>query len=125
MEQFDSKLYWYRATCTNCVDGDTLDLELSVGFKTFIRERVRLYGINTPETYGVKKDSEEYKKGMLAKERTAGLILNKQVWVNTIKDKQEKYGRYLAIIHILDSSGNFVCLNDILLAEGLAVKMIY
>lgn len=125
MDSFDSKLYWYQAKCINVVDGDTVDLEIDLGLKLMLRERIRLYGVDTPEIYSTKKDSQEYKDGMVAKARVSDLILGKIIWVNTMKDKQEKYGRYLGIIYVKDAAGNMVVVNDILLAEGLAKPLVY
>lgn len=50
------------------VDGDTLDVDIDLGFYVHIEQRVRLYGVDTPEKYGVKKESEEYKAGVAATE---------------------------------------------------------
>ena len=60
--------YRYRARLERVVDGDTIDVLIELGFYVTLRERVRLEGIDTPEIYRVPKDSEEYKKGMEAKE---------------------------------------------------------
>ena len=60
--------YRYRAKLDRVVDGDTMDVVIDLGFYVVLRERVRLAGIDTPEIYRVKKDSEEYKRGMEAKE---------------------------------------------------------
>jgi micrococcal nuclease len=60
--------YSYRAKLDRVVDGDIMDVVIDLGFYVELRERVRLVGIDTPEIYRVKKDSEEYKKGMEAKE---------------------------------------------------------
>lgn len=124
MENFDNKLYFYKARCLNVVDGDTVDLEIDLGMKLFIRERVRLYGINSSEIFGVKVGSPEYEAGMKCKNRVNELLSNKAVWINTLKDKQEKYGRYLAIIFFIDND-QYVNLNDLLVTEGLAVKASY
>ena len=124
MDDFTSKLYFYQARCFNVVDGDTIDLEIDLGMKLFIRERIRLYGINSSEIFGVKVGSPEYEAGIKCKSRVSGLILNKSLWINTVKDKQEKYGRYLANVFFLDNT-QYVNLNDLLVIEGLAVKAIY
>ncbi len=60
--------YEYKAKLIKVVDGDTLDVQIDLGFNIFQNIRVRLLGVNTPETYGVKKESIEYKKGMKAKQ---------------------------------------------------------
>jgi len=114
--------YTYKAHCYNVVDGDTVDLDLDLGLKVYVKERVRLAGINTPETHGVKKDSEEYKKGIAATEEVKRLILNKDVVVQTEKDKTGKYGRYIAYIYLADSSET---LNEYLVKNGFAVTAEY
>lgn len=42
-------LYEYQAVCTNVVDGDTIDVIFDLGFRLTKVDRVRIYGINTPE----------------------------------------------------------------------------
>tara|TARA_Y100000310_G_C20486718_1_gene717214 strand:- start:392 stop:760 length:369 start_codon:yes stop_codon:yes gene_type:complete len=112
------KFYLYKATVTRVVDGDTVDLEVDLGMNIFVKERVRLARINTPETYGVKKDSEEYKAGIKAKERLIELVENKQVAIETIKDKKGKYGRYIAELYVFEE--DWFSVNTLLLDEGLA-----
>jgi len=121
-------MYEYRAKCVRVVDGDTLDLDIDLGLNVHVMERVRLAGIDTPETYGVKKDSEEYAAGLRAKERVTELVMGiagvgvhepscrTELTVITQKDKAGKYGRYLVTIILPDGS----YLNQILLDEGLA-----
>jgi micrococcal nuclease len=116
----DAKLYWYKAKCVKVVDGDTADILLDLGVDTFRKERVRLYGVNTPETFGVKRGSEEYKRGMESKAFTKSFITGKQLYVKTIKDKSGKYGRLLVEIYV-----DGVCLNDELVKNGLAERKDY
>lgn len=113
-------MYEYKAKCLRILDGDTIEVLLYLGFGISFTEKVRLYGIDTPETFRRKKDSEEYKAGMVAKNRVKELIKGKEITVKTIKDKKGKYGRYLAIIYIDD-----VNLNELLLSEGLAKETEY
>lgn len=61
-------MYNYKATVERIVDGDTIDVVIDLGFKITTNQRIRLKDINTPETFNVKKDSEEYKKGFAAKQ---------------------------------------------------------
>jgi micrococcal nuclease len=90
-------MYEYKAKVINVVDGDTLDLDIDLGFDTHIvggeRGRIRLYGINTPEKTGATKEA-----GLKATEFTKAAVLGKTVTVRTIKDKQEKFGRLLGTI---------------------------
>ena len=110
--------YLYKATVTRVVDGDTVDLEVDLGMNILVKERVRLARINTPETYGVKKTSEEYKAGVKAKRRLAELVEGKQVTIETIKDRKGKYGRYIAELYVLEK--DWFSVNTLLLDEGLA-----
>ena len=106
--------YVYKARCTRVIDGDTVNLEVDLGFHVFIKQRFRLSRIDAPETYGVKKDSDEQAAGTLAKERLTELILDKDVVIKTDRDRGDKYGRYLVEV-IVDGTN----VNDLLLEEGL------
>ena len=55
------ELYYYNAVVDRVVDGDTLDMTIDLGYNIWIKERVRLYGLNTPETRT--KDLEEKEAG--------------------------------------------------------------
>lgn len=111
-------MYHYKAKVENIVDGDTMDVIIDLGFKMTTFQRIRLANIDTPETYSVKKDSEEYKKGMASKEHVMKRIAenNNMVKVETDKDTG-KYGRYIGTIWLADSE---VSLNDELVAKGFA-----
>ena len=104
--------YQYWAKVTRVVDGDTLDLDVQVGFNMSIAARVRLLGINTPEIYSVKKGSEEYQKG-----QEAIAFLNKYLeegsWVEVkiFEAKRDKYGRWLAEIFVGDINVNQEMIN--------------
>lgn len=56
---------WFRfqARVERIIDGDTLDLVVDMGFRTRKQVRVRVVGIDTAETYGVPKGSDEYQRG--------------------------------------------------------------
>ena len=116
MTEMTENLYRYKALVRAVVDGDTLDLEIDLGMSVFVRERVRLSGIDTHEIFGVKVGSEEYKLGMASKNRVEELLVGKIVYIVTTKDKKEKYGRYLAKVYLPDG----ICINDLLISEGLA-----
>jgi len=129
-------MYQYNAVIRKVVDGDTIEIDIDLGLSAWVHnEKIRLYGIDTPEVYGVKKGSAEWERGNLASEFVKKYVIEKdEVVIETIKDKREKYGRYLAIVYIkIDQSilsgltgirciGDFYCLNDILVEKGLAKK---
>lgn len=118
-------MYQYNAMVVRVVDGDTLDLMVDLGFDIFQKMRVRLFGIDTPEIYGVKRDSEEYSKGKLASDFVKKILHpGTKVSMNSVKDKRGKYGRYLATV-FCDMNGVLTNLNDMLVTNGLAVKKDY
>lgn len=89
-------MYEYKAFVTRVVDGDTFDAEVQLGFGVMIRQRFRLFGVNAPEVRG-----DEREEGRLVKKFLQDAIEGHEVIVRTFKnkqdkDKQEKYGRYLA-----------------------------
>jgi len=110
-------LYQYRAKVTHIVDGDTIDVELDLGFDITYKARIRFQGVNTPESRT--RDLEEKALGLAAKD-FVGRWLVEQTGMNpvieTSLDKKGKFGRVLG--RILDDEG--VCLNDVLIAEGIA-----
>lgn len=116
-------MYKYKAKVKRIVNGDTIDVVIDLGFKITTNQRIRLQGINTPETYNVKKDSEEYKKGMVAKLFVIQRIEsnNNEVIIETEKDTG-KYGRYIGTIWMADSETS---LNAELVEKGLAKMAVY
>ena len=79
------------------------------------KKRFRFARIDTPETYGVKKDSEEYVEGKKSTERLRELIEGKDFIIKTVKDKKGSFRRYLCEIYV--DEGN---VGAILVKEGLA-----
>ena len=67
-------LYHYRAKVVRTVDGDTIDVELDLGFDITLKARVRLVGINTPESRT--RDLEEKAAGLAAKEYVGKWLLH-------------------------------------------------
>lgn len=106
----------YNAEVKKVVDGDTFDIIIDLGFDVLKKGRVRLYGVNTPESRT--KNIEEKKMGLAAKEFTDQWLAaaNYKVKIETIIDKNEKYGRVLA--RVWNESGS--CLNTEIVASGLA-----
>ena len=127
-------MYQYKSIIQKVVDGDTLEIAIDLGLSVWLHdEKIRLYGINTPEVFGVKKGSPEWELGNKASEFVKSVLKEKdEIIVETIKDKKEKYGRYLAMVYVridpavisglsdIRSLGDYYCLNDILVRKGLA-----
>tara|TARA_B100000287_G_C20578916_1_gene759557 strand:+ start:633 stop:1016 length:384 start_codon:yes stop_codon:yes gene_type:complete len=121
-------MYQYKAKLIRVVDGDTVDAMIDCGFSTFKKERIRLYGINTPETRT--RDKKEKEKGFAAKARLEELLGegNNEFIVETSIDKKGKYGRLLGkLFRIKDSEHQALAstnksYNEILLNEGHATE---
>ena len=109
--------YQYRAKLGRVVDGDTMDVVIDLGFYVELRERVRLAELNTPEIYRVPKDSEEYKKGMEAKEYVEKRLKENGNELIIETKKRGKWRRWLATIYLNDSSKT---LNEELVENGMA-----
>ena len=113
--------FWYGATVLRVVDGDTIDLMVDLGFKIHHKIRVRLYGVNTPESRT--KDLAEKALGLKAKSFTSDWLTRHQwVVINTIPDKNDKYGRILAKIYSSEQieDPTTACLNTDIIQAGFA-----
>jgi len=116
-----SERFWYGATVLRVIDGDTIDLAIDLGFNIHHKIRVRLYGVNTPESRT--KDLAEKEMGLKAKKFTEDwLTTHKWVYINTIPDKNDKYGRILARIYSSEevSAVTTACLNKDIIQSGYA-----
>jgi micrococcal nuclease len=116
-------MYHYKAKVERVVDGDTFDVVIDLGFKITTNQRIRMARINTPETYNVKKDSEEYQRGMLSKQYMEHRLAANNYEIELETEKvTEKYGRYIGTVMLADST---VTLNDELVEKGFAVYKKY
>jgi len=112
------RMYTYKAKLIRVIDGDTIDAEIDLGFGVFMRQRVRLYGINTPESRT--RDLEEKERGLAAKARLTELIA-KEFIIETLLNKRGKFGRILGVIHsTLPDSDETFNVNERLVEEGHA-----
>ncbi len=109
-------MHEYKAIVRRVVDGDTMDVTLDLGFDILYNNRIRLLGIDTPESRT--RDLEEKKLGLAAKERVRELCpVGSTVTVKTTKDGRGKFGRILGEIYVGD-----VNINKLLIEEGHAVE---
>jgi len=103
-------MYQYNATVVNIVDGDTVDLNMDLGFHIWVTKRIRLAYIDTPERF-----SDEGKKATEFVKQT--IPVGSNVVVKTSLDSTDKYGRVLGEIYRPDELKS---LNKILLENNLA-----
>lgn len=102
---------------TKVVDGDTIDVDIDLGFDISYAQRVRLAGIDTPESRT--KDLREKALGLEVKDKIKKLIESaKTVIIKTeLPDSTEKYGRILGWVYL---DGAAKSLNEQLIEEGYA-----
>jgi len=112
-------MFTYDCEVTYVVDGDTCDVSIDLGFKISHKARVRLYGINAPESRT--RDKEEKYKGLQAKARFKELIRERET--RLISHDKGKYGRVLGEILIKSTHNDkWDSVNKILVHEGHAVE---
>ena len=120
-------MYEYNAVVERVVDGDTIDVIIDLGFKTWKKVRVRMEGINTPESRT--RDLEEKKRGLAAKDRLVEILeLNNNKCVLHVSGVG-KFGRAIANVFVTslsptpdDSSITLINVNQQLITEGHAVS---
>lgn len=112
-------MYTYKAKLIRIVEGDTVDAVIDLGFGVFMKQRIRLYGINTPDIRS--NNLEEKEAGLDSKQRLTEL-LTREFIVKTIMNKRGKFGRILGIVYIEDENSNRINLNDKLVEEGHAIR---
>ena len=108
---------YYVKKVTKVVDGDTIDVDIDLGFDISFSSRVRLAGIDTPESRT--RDLAEKALGLEAKEYLKKALGDaKSVVIKTEKmNSSEKYGRILGWIYV---NGDTVSLNDMMINDGYA-----
>ncbi len=130
------KKHGYSAKLVRVVDGDTADAMIDLGFNTWVKKRIRFYGVDTWESRT--RDLEEKKKGLAAKARNKELLENGNFKLKSFGTG--KFGRVLGEVyvdpnyvgrHIIEcisdpnseidlSQDGWVSINDILIEEGHA-----
>ena len=88
-------MYEYRCKVVKIVDGDTVDVDIDLGFGVWLKkERIRMFGIDTPESRT--RDLDEKKYGLMAKDYITKLLDDEGgIVLKTRKDAEGKYGRIL------------------------------
>jgi micrococcal nuclease len=113
-------MYNYKATLMRVVDGDTIDAEIDLGFKIFIKERIRLMGIDTPESRT--RNLAEKSWGKAASARLSELLAEAdgKFTLVTKMQKKGKFGRILGTIEVSTKDG-IVDANQVLMNENFAI----
>ncbi len=119
-----SKLYHYVAHVTEVYDGDTVTVDLDLGLGIWHHSQtIRLWRVNTPEVKGPERE-----RGLVVRDYVRTLILDKAILLRTIldrrgQDRTEKFGRLLGEILVEGEDGELLNVNELLLAQGMALPV--
>lgn len=115
------KEYLYLATIVSVYDGDTITVDIDLGFGVELKkQKIRLFGIDAPEVRGEERPEGLKTRDWLREKLLEGTV----VLLKTHRDRKGKYGRWLAEVSI-DEEGDSVCLNQRMLALRLAEEARY
>lgn len=109
-------MYTYKATVNSIYDGDTIRVDIDLGFGIIFRDQsLRFLGIDTPEVRGEERPQGLISKAFVEQRIPVGSVIK----IVTQRDRKEKFGRYLATVYYGEESNN---LNEELLNSGMASK---
>jgi len=108
-------MYEYNCKVKRVVDGDTVDVVIDLGFDIHFATRVRLYGMDTPESRTRNKD--EKVRGYMSKDFLEEWMEKDDVIIRTRRDKKGKFGRVLGEMIVRGEN-----VNKLMIKECLAVE---
>ena len=108
-------MYEYNCKVKRVVDGDTVDVVIDLGFDIHFATRVRLYGMDTPESRTRNKD--EKVRGYMSKDFLEEWMEKDDVIIRTRRDKKGKFGRVLGEMIVRGEN-----INKLMIKECLAVE---
>ena len=112
------KKYGYSCRLDRVVDGDTCDALIDLGFDTYVKKRIRFYGVDTWESRT--RNLEEKKKGLAAKDYVKNLLENSDEGKFVLKSYGVgKYGRVLGELFV---KGHETSINELLKENGHAYE---
>lgn len=110
-------MYEYKVKIRRIVDGDTVDVDIDLGFDTILsKQRIRLYGIDTPESRTRDKEEKFYGK-LSAKFLKEQCKNNSEIFLKTYLDKKGKFGRILGELIV-----EGVNINKMMIEKYMAVE---
>ena len=111
----------YQIQISDVYDGDTVTANIKIGFGLIMHgQKLRLYGINTPEVRGPEKPD-----GIITRDRLRALISDKVLIMDSHGDDKGKYGRWLATLWLPKDDGTWININEWLVKEGLGKPASY
>ncbi|HYE93171.1 MAG TPA: thermonuclease family protein [Terriglobales bacterium] len=113
-------MYVYRATCVRVVDGDTVILDVDVGFHMRGKISFRLFGIDAPEMVGASKAD-----GEVARTALQSILAQATGPLRIETYKADSFGRWLADIYLTLATGGELHVNSEMVRLGHAVWKTY
>ena|ERR1700752_3987025 len=114
-------MYEYKAKIERVIDLDTYDCSIDLGFNIKIQHRIRLLGVDGFESKEIRGDSpQKVQKGKEGKAILIEWLTGKEIIVQTVKDENDKYGRFLATVIFQEEHGT-VNLGEWILSNGYGV----
>lgn len=109
-------MYEYKAIVTRVIDGDTIDVDIQLGFDVVLsKQRIRLFGIDTPESRT--RDKEEKIRGLISKN-----YVKENCYVgSTIRLQSKERGKFGRILGVIYKDGDNISMNQKMIEEGYAV----
>ena len=112
-------MFEYYCKIERVVDGDTVDVSVDLGFDIHHKARVRMMGIDTPESRT--RNLEEKALGLASKARLKELLKGRKTKLVCSKEGKGKFGRILAVVISIDKkTGAEFNVNNRLIDEGYA-----
>lgn len=112
-------MFTYNCKILRVIDGDTVDIQIDLGFDISIKERVRLLGVNTPEVFGAKANEQGESASEFTKQWFASRTDGTYTYASKKYNARDKYGRSLGVIMFKPTNSQLnESLNDILINQG-------
>lgn len=118
-------MYEYNIKLTRIIDGDTVEGMIDLGFGIHVKKKIRLSGIDAPETRlqrkikDVMQREKEKQMGLMAKAKLRELLKGQSITVKTELDKTGKFGRVLGTLYTHENETP-LNINNFLLMNGFA-----
>lgn len=118
VSDFTKALYHYTAEVRRIVDGDTIEVALSLGCHVYVTRRIRLLGYNAPELFS----GDDRDAGAAARDALNGLIPpGTKVFIETKLDR-ESFDRLLGTVYAWVSDGELIDVAGAMIAYGHGVR---
>jgi len=111
-------LFHYRAIVTRIIDGDSIEVDLDLGDRTYRTRRIRIIEYNAPELFS----GDDREAGGLARDALADLLpVGSRVYIETKLDRVS-FDRLLGIVFVEGSDGDLYKVSESMIAGGFGVS---